>query len=87
MSAEVEEYQEVVEKYLSLPEQNLVAPDRQLDDVLYARNLTKIQKEDNTSFNVSISKFNQSTLESVSENVREVIQSKLYGITNEVRCG
>lgn len=84
MSSDVEEYQEMVDTYVSIPSKNLVAPARKLEVIEYSRNLTKVHKEDKDAFNNFITRLNATMFGEISNVMREAIDIKIRNIRIEV---
>jgi hypothetical protein len=84
MSSDVEEYQEIVDTYVSIPSKNLVAPARKLEVIEYSRNLTKLHREDKDTFNNFLTRLNASMFGEISSFMKEAIDVKTRNIRMEV---
>ena len=84
MSSDVEEHQEVVDKYYYAPSQNKIAPARQLAHIEYSKELVKIQRNDRDQFTNFVQDVSAHALQDITQVMGENIQKKLNDLHIEV---
>jgi len=84
MSSDVEEHQEVVDKYYYAPAENKVAAARQLAHIEYSKELVKIQRNDRDQFTSFVQDVSAVALQDITKVMGENIQRKLNDIHIEV---
>ena len=85
MSSDVEEYQEVVDKYFYAPEKNIIAEARQLATVQYSNELIQIQRKEKDEFNAMLTKVSGGALYEITKTMAETLQIKMNKINLEVK--
>lgn len=85
MSSDVEEYQEVVDKYFYAPEKNIVAEARQLAKVQYSSELIQIQRKEKDEFNAMLTKVSGGALYEITKTMAETLQIKMNKINLEMK--
>jgi hypothetical protein len=85
MSSDVEEYQEVVDKYFYAPEKNIIAEARQLAKVQYSSELIQIQRKEKDEFNAMLTKVSGGALYEITKTMAETLQIKMNKINLEVK--
>lgn len=84
MSSDVEEYQEVVDKYYYAPEKGVIAEARKLAKIEYSKDLVKIQRNDRDDFGGFMNNLANGALQEITSSMAETIQSKLAKLHIEV---
>lgn len=84
MSSDVEEHQEVVDKYYYAPELNKIAPARQLAVIDYSRDLVKLHKKDKDGFGSFARKVTDGAFNEIANFTADSLQTKLTDINIEV---
>ena len=84
MSSDIEEHQEVVDKYYYAPELNKIAPARQLATIDYSRDLVKLHKKDKDGFGSFARKTTEVTFNEIANFTADSLQQKLNDINIEV---
>lgn len=85
MSSDIEEYQEVVDKYYYAPEKNIIAAARQLAHIEYSKELVKVQRKDKDDFGSFVQTITNGTLNEINKAMAESIQVKLGKVNLEVK--
>lgn len=85
MSSDVEEYQEVVDKYYYAPEKNIIAEARKLAKIDYSKDLVKVQRIDKDEFGGFLNNLAKGALQEITTTMAETIQTKLSKLHIEVK--
>lgn len=85
MSSDVEEHQEVVDKYYYAPELNKIAPARQLAVIDYSRDLVKLHKKDKDGFGSFARKVTDGAFNEIANFTADSLQTKLTDINIEMK--
>ena len=84
MSSDVEEHQEIVDKYFYAPAQNKIAPARQLAHIEYSKELVKVQRNDSSQYTSFVQDVSSVALGEITRVMGDNIQKKLNDINIEV---
>ncbi len=84
MSSDVEEHQEIVDKYYYAPSENKVAAARQLANIEYSRELVKLQRNDRDNFQSFVKNVTNTNLQQISQVFAENVQHRLNDVNIEV---